>query len=76
VLDFEGAGNAIRVRSLHPGVGFDEVQSQTGFPLERPAEVPTTPAPTPEQLTLVRETLDPHGLRSSVFKGDPPGVRS
>jgi len=76
VLDFEGAGNAIRVRSLHPGVGFDEVQAQTGFPLERPAEVPTTPAPTPEQLTLVRETLDPHGLRSSVFKGDPPGVRS
>ena len=76
VLDFEGAGNAIRVRSLHPGVGFDEVQAQTGFPLERPAEIPTTPAPTPEQLTLVRETLDPHGLRSSVFKGDPPGVRS
>ena len=75
VLDFEGVGNAIRVRSLHPGVSFDEVQAATGFPLERPPEIPTTPAPTPDQLQLIRETLDPHGLRSSVFKGDPPGVR-
>jgi glutaconate CoA-transferase subunit B len=75
VLDFEGAGNAIRVRSLHPGVGFDEVQAQTGFPLERPDNIPMTSAPTPEQLKLIRETLDPHGLRSSVFKGDPPGLR-
>jgi len=75
VLDFEGADNAIRVRALHPGVSFDEVQAATGFPLERPPEIPTTPAPTPDQLQLIRETLDPHGLRSSVFKGDPPGVR-
>jgi glutaconate CoA-transferase subunit B len=76
VLDFRGADNAIRVRSLHPGVGFEEIQAQTGFPLERPSEIPTTPSPTPEQLRLIRDVLDPHGLRSSVFKGDPPGVRS
>lgn len=75
VLDFEGAGHAIRVRSLHPGVSFDEVQAATGFPLERPSEIPATPSPGVEQLKLIRETLDPHGLRSSVFKGDPPGVR-
>ncbi|MBW8812882.1 MAG: hypothetical protein JF588_05600 [Caulobacterales bacterium] len=76
VLDFEGAGHAVRVRSLHPGVTVDEVQAATGFPLERPAEIPTTPAPTAEQLQLIRETLDPRGLRATVFKGDPPGVRS
>jgi glutaconate CoA-transferase subunit B len=75
VLDFGGKDNAIRVKSLHPGVTFDEVQAATGFPLERPESIPTTPAPTAEQLKLIRETLDPHGARSSVFKGDPPGVR-
>ena len=75
VLDFGGKDNAIRVKSLHPGVTFDEVQAATGFPLERPASIPTTPTPTAEQLKLIRETLDPHGARSSVFKGDPPGVR-
>ena len=76
VLDFLGRDHAIRVRSLHPGITFDEVQAATGFPLERPSDIPATPAPTPEQLRLIRETLDPHGLRSSVFKGDPPGVRA
>lgn len=33
VMDFEGPEHAIRVRSLHPGVSFDEVQEKTGFPL-------------------------------------------
>lgn len=75
VLDFGGADNAIRVRSLHPGVTFEELQAATGFPLERPDVIPTTPAPTAEQLTLIREVLDPRGQRASVFKGDPPGVR-
>lgn len=76
VLDFQGTDHAIRVRSLHPGVCFDTVQAATGFALERPADIPTTPPPTPDQLRLIREVLDPHGLRSSVFKGDPPGVRA
>jgi len=76
VLDFQGRDHAIRVRSLHPGVTFDEVQAATGFPLERPAEIPATPAPAADQLRLIREVLDPHGLRAGVFKGDPPGVRT
>jgi glutaconate CoA-transferase subunit B len=75
VLDFQGAGHAIRVRSLHRGVSFEEVQAGAGFPLERPREIAVTPAPTAEQVALIRTTLDPHGLRSTVFKGDPPGVR-
>jgi glutaconate CoA-transferase subunit B len=75
VLDFEGPDHAIRVRSLHPGVRFDEVQAATGFPLARAPEIPATPAPTGEQLRLIRETLDPRALRATVFKGDPPGVR-
>lgn len=75
VLDFEGPDHAIRVRSLHPGVSFDEVQDNTGFPIVRPAAIPETAAPTPEQLALIRQRLDPHGLRAGIFKGDPTGDR-
>ncbi|KQV54722.1 CoA-transferase subunit beta [Caulobacter sp. Root342] len=74
VLDFQGPFHAIRVRSLHPGVGFDEVQDNTGFDLVRPDHIPTTAAPTAEQLALIA-ALDPQGARKTAFKGDPPGDR-
>jgi glutaconate CoA-transferase subunit B len=73
VLDFGGAAHAIRVRSLHPGVSFAEVQTATGFALEAPATVATTAAPSPEQLEIIRR-LDPHELRAGVLKGNPPGI--
>jgi len=75
VLDFGGPQHQPRVRSLHPGVTFEQVQDNTGFPLHRPDVIPTTPAPSEEALRLIRERLDPHGLRASVFKGNPPGDR-
>ncbi|SMH37772.1 CoA-transferase subunit beta [Azospirillum agricola] len=74
VLDFGGPEHAVRVVSLHPGVSFDQVQDNTGFPLVRPDVVPTTPAPTAGQLDRIRR-LDPNNVRKSVFKGDPPGDR-
>lgn len=75
VLDFEGPENAIRVRSLHPGVSFEEVQDNTGFDLVRPANIPTTAAPTQEQLDIISK-WDPKNLRSYIFKDNPPGVRA
>ena len=74
VLDFGGTNHAIRVCSLHPGVSFAQVQDNTGFPLERPETIPTTPAPTAEQLALIAK-LDPKGARKTVLKGDPAGIR-
>ena len=74
VMDFQGAGNAIRVISLHPGVTFDEVRENTGFALERMAGLSETAPPTAEQLAVL-ERLDPHNLRATVFKGNPPGHR-
>ena len=73
VLDFGGPEHAIRVRSLHPGVTFEQVQDATGFPLLRPSDLATTTAPTSEQLAIIRR-LDPHNLRATVLKGNPPGV--
>lgn len=75
VMDFEGKDHAIRVRSLHPGVTFEQVQECTGFPLERAANLESTAPPTAEQLEIMRR-LDPHRLRDSVIKGNPPGDRS
>ena len=75
VMDFEGPDHAIRVRSLHPGVSFDEVQEKTGFPLLKAPNLGETPHPTAAQLTLIRR-LDPHDLRAAQLKGNPPGMRA
>jgi glutaconate CoA-transferase subunit B len=75
VLDFTGPDHAISVRSLHPGVSFDEVQDNTGFELVRPENIGVTPAPTAEQIAAMNE-LDPHNLRAGIFKDNPPGIRA
>lgn len=71
VMDFAGAQHAIRVRSLHPGVAFEQVQAATGFPLQRAENLRETAAPTAEQMQIIRR-LDPHNLRASVVKNNPP----
>jgi glutaconate CoA-transferase subunit B len=68
VLDFRGPGNAMRLRSVHPGVTVEQVQEQTGFELALAAPVGRTPAPTSEQLRIIRTVLDPHDLRAAVFE--------
>lgn len=73
VMDFGGADNAIRVVSLHPGVTIDEVQAATGFPLEK-GEVVETPLPDAEALAIIAQ-LDPHNIRASVIKDNPPAQR-
>jgi len=74
VLDFGGPQHAIRVRSLHPAVTFEQVQDNTGFPLSQPEHIPVTRAPTAQQLEVIGR-LDPNQLRKTVFKGDPAGDR-
>lgn len=74
VLDFQGPNRQMRIRSLHPGVTVDEVQDNTGFALHVPQDCPTTAAPTIEQLQLIQR-LDPHNLRASQLKDNPPGQR-
>lgn len=74
VMDFNGPNHAARVIRLHPGVTLEEVQAETGFPLLRAERIGTSPAPTDVQLAIIRR-LDPTGIRASVLKGNPPGVR-
>ncbi|MFJ8673083.1 CoA-transferase subunit beta [Streptomyces sp. NPDC093589] len=63
VLDFTGAEGAMALRSVHPGVSVDQVREATGFALAAPEEVPRTREPTPQELRLIRESLDPGVLR-------------
>jgi glutaconate CoA-transferase subunit B len=63
VFDFEGPDGSMRVVSLHPGVTLESVQENSGFVVHSETEIPVTPAPTVEELQLIREVIDPHGLR-------------
>ena len=74
VMDFGGTNNAIRVVSLHPGVTFEQVQEATGFPLEK-GEIVETPLPSAEALDIIA-SLDPHNIRASVIKDNPPARRA
>ena len=74
VMDFGGPDHAVRVRSLHPGVTFEQVQAATGFQLSKAPDLTETPLPTDEQLSIIRG-LDPHNLRASTLKNDPPAIR-
>lgn len=63
VFDFETPDRTMRLRSLHPGVTVEEVTAATGFALTVPDEVPYTREPTGAELALIREVIDPKGLR-------------
>ena len=63
VLDFETPDHAMRIASVHPGVSPEQVQAETGFPLVVLADVPVTREPTDVELKLLREVLDPTGIR-------------
>jgi acyl CoA:acetate/3-ketoacid CoA transferase beta subunit len=69
VFDFETPDHAMRIRSVHPGVTVEAVVEATGFPLVVPDQVPTTAAPTPEDVRLLDAVLDPSGLRSAELPG-------
>ena len=62
VLDFGTPDHAMRLASVHPGVSVDEVVAQTGFALDT-SDVAETRLPDDEELRLIREVLDPKGIR-------------
>jgi acyl CoA:acetate/3-ketoacid CoA transferase beta subunit len=63
VFDFATRDHAMRLVSLHPGVAVDDVVAATAFPLEIPAAVPETRAPSAEELRMIRAVLDPAAAR-------------
>ncbi|MFC8676911.1 CoA-transferase subunit beta [Streptomyces griseorubiginosus] len=61
VLDYDAEGR-LRVRSLHPGVTAEEVRVNTGFEIDT-SGAGETRLPDPGELRLIREVVDPRGLR-------------
>ena len=62
VFDVRGPDDTLRLLSAHPGVTVDQIQASTGFELLLADEVGETPKPTPEQVRLLREVIDPDGM--------------
>jgi acyl CoA:acetate/3-ketoacid CoA transferase beta subunit len=64
VFDFDGETGLMRIRSLHPGVDFERLRKMTGFGWPEPAgPIAVTEAPTAEELHVIRNVIDPLGLR-------------
>ena len=62
-LDFDEKTKRMRVKSIHPGVDLEEIKSSTGFELIIPTNLKETEAPTIEEIRLLREKVDPLGIR-------------
>jgi acyl CoA:acetate/3-ketoacid CoA transferase beta subunit len=63
VFDFDTPDRVMRLASVHPGVTVADVVAATGFELVVPDSVPETRLPTPEELDLLRNVLDPRSSR-------------
>jgi acyl CoA:acetate/3-ketoacid CoA transferase beta subunit len=68
VFDFGGPDHRMRLIALHPGVSVEEVLSATGFEPALADDIPETRPPTPEELQLIREVIDPGGLRDTELR--------
>jgi glutaconate CoA-transferase, subunit B len=62
IFDFEENSKRVRLKSLHPGITVEQVVENTGFEVIVPNEVPLTPAPTEEELEILRNRIDIDGM--------------
>jgi glutaconate CoA-transferase, subunit B len=56
-LAFHPERRRLELATVHPGIALEEVEARTGFPLHPPTPLPTTPAPSAEELALLRTTV-------------------
>jgi glutaconate CoA-transferase subunit B len=70
-LTFEETSKLMKVETVHPGIDIDEIQKSTGFELIIPDIIKTTIPPTAEEIKILREKVDPLGIRKlEVFSGE------
>jgi len=48
--------------ALHPGVSFEQVQANTGWPIKQASECSVTMRPKEDELRILRRELDPQGI--------------
>jgi len=59
---FDETTGEMTLRTTHPGVSLDDVRANMGWEPKVAAGLGETPAPTAEELRLIREELDPQGI--------------
>lgn len=62
ILKFDNPNREMQLCSLYPGIAVKDVQDEVGWPLRTAETIETTAAPTPEELRLIREEVDPHAM--------------
>jgi glutaconate CoA-transferase, subunit A len=67
VFELDPEKKRFRLVSIHPGVSLDKVQAQTGGEFLTADPLPLTEAPSAEDLRLIREEVDPFGIRQLEF---------
>jgi glutaconate CoA-transferase, subunit B len=60
-----GDDGEMRVDALHPGVGLEDVRATVGWEPRVSDALGVTPAPTADELRLIRDELDPGGSYTS-----------
>jgi hypothetical protein len=59
----------MRLTSYHPGVTPERIGKKTGFELEIAPDLHETPPPAEEEVRLLREEIDPLGIRKLEMLG-------
>lgn len=57
-----GADGELELTALYPGSSVEQVQAEVGWPLKVRASLGSVAGPTPEEVRLLREKLDPQKL--------------
>lgn len=66
---FDYLNGRMRLISYHYGVSINQIQARTGFELEISPDVQESSPPTTEELRLLREEIDPLGIRKLELLG-------
>jgi glutaconate CoA-transferase subunit B len=59
---FDEATGEMTLQTLHPGVTLDDVRANMGWEPRVAPDLAETPPPSPQELRLIREELDPGGV--------------
>jgi glutaconate CoA-transferase subunit B len=68
-FDFDPETRGMRIKLLHPGVTLGQVQENTGFDLILPEKITETPAPTRDEVAIIRG-IDPLESRKRGFSAE------
>ena len=62
-LTFDEVSKRMKIGTIHPGIEIEDVKKNTGFELIIPKDLKETKPPTLKEIKLLREKVDPLGIR-------------